>query len=218
MEQPQNGPVSRHWSVRPWKLVGVLAAAIAVLDVAYLELTLLLLSERMSTGTDPTGQVAWSLLLMLLLAAYMLLGGAAGAAGPGSISGRYPSAGAAGPADAPWLEARLWPWVVLQPLQSLFYALVAAALLTIVRRLWDTLALQWVLLCLLNLLGNLWRPNTVGAVPAGLGDTHRLILWAIPAVVSLYCVLLWDRRVSPARPFITFAQRIKALAGRYLPL
>lgn len=116
-------------------------------------------------------------------------------------------------------EGRPTFWWEFQLPEYAAYALVAVALLQMVRlRLWDALALQWGLYMALSVLRGLWNTDASASAATWLNGAHQLILWALPALAALYCLLMWDRGISPARPFVAFARRVRALAQHFLPI
>jgi hypothetical protein len=109
-----------------------------------------------------------------------------------------------------------WPGALLIPVHPVAFALVACALFEARHRsFWDTLALQWGFACLLIWL-RILLPNPITA-PLWLADGQQLLLWALPALVALYCLLMWDRGSSPERPFLTLGRRIRETAARWPP-
>ncbi len=116
-------------------------------------------------------------------------------------------------------EARPTFWWALQLPECAAYALVAVALLQMERlRLWDALALHWGVYMALSVLRGLWNTDAGASAAVWLNGAHQLILWALPALAALYCLRMWDRGISPARPFVAFARRIRALAQHFLPI
>ncbi len=93
----------------------------------------------------------------------------------------------------------LFSWIFVQPALSLTGALVTAALFWAAgRRLWDALALQWGLMCLIEILAGLWNRAGGAAGAGGQNDIPHLILWSVPAFVALVYLLMRDRRETRA--------------------
>lgn len=97
----------------------------------------------------------------------------------------------------------LFPWFLAEPALCLAAALVAAALFEALgRRLWDALALQWALVCLIDKLVELWAQAGGEGAPLLQVDFHYLILWAAPALVALVYLLVRDRQSAKGPPSV----------------
>ncbi len=97
----------------------------------------------------------------------------------------------------------LFSWIFVQPALSLTGALVTAALFWAAgRRLWDALALQWGLMCLIEILAGLWNRAGGAAGAGGQNDIPHLVLWAAPALVALVYLLVRDRQSAKGPPSV----------------